>query len=653
MRAVCQRIAALLTPAPKSTPDVWGGEHRVYPPSAGIPGPRDPWLTPYIIAFERFFDEPRYEEGVLVTGTQMSKTDGALDVIGWQLDTRPRPILYIGPSRDFVTEQFEPRLMALIEQSSRLSKLLARGKRNKKFRKIVNGVPIRLAWAGSPASLASDQAGLVLVDELSKMFRVRQKAGDPFVLGKARADTYADRKIAAMSTPENGTVGIEKDGPSGLEFWAKADTDMIECATWKRWQAGTRHHWAWRCPHCAEWFIPRYRDLRCDCLEEGTATPAIARRTTYLACPANGCVIEEAHKEAMNAGGQFVAPGEFIRPDGTVGGDPADSTTISWWASGLASPFLSWGERVAEVLAAKGTGDPSTIKAAMNKVGELYSPIPAMAVTDETYDSKVGGFRLGDVPPEVLRLVMGVDVQGNRLVYVVRGFGSGARSWLIDAGEIWGPTREEEVWAKLGAKLQQPIAGLRIERLMIDSGFRPDKREAGDYHKVYAFCRRWPWLATPTKGQTSQSTPVVMKKVEVTADGRKETYGITLAHVDTDYFKGLVHSRIWTPAGQPGAFLVPEMPDDLAEKYRKQLLSESRGDDGKWHSRYRENHFFDAEVLAAVGGFLIKAHAFPEGMEPVSPPADKPASPKAPFPKTTGSTLRDRMAARAQKLNAR
>jgi phage terminase large subunit GpA-like protein len=647
-----KRAASLLLPSPKTTPDVWGSDNRVYPLSAGRPGRRNPAVTPYAVPFARALSDPRYETVVFVTGTQSGKTDTILDVIGWQLDTRPRPILYVGPSKDFVADQFEPRLMALFDESQRLAARVARGKRNKKTVKIVNGVRVRLGWAGSATSLSSDQAGLVLIDEYSKMFRTSNKAGDPYVLAKARADTYADRKIGVTSTPEDGQAEIEHDAASGLAFWKVMPTDSISCRTWLRWQTGTRHHMAWRCPHCDEWFIPRYRDLR---WPEG-ANSDEARRSTYLCCPSNGCVIDESEKETMNAGAQPVAPGEFVREDGSVGGDPADTTTYSLWASGLMSPFLSWGERVEEILKSRQVGDPSSEKAAVNKLGELWFDAAGSQISDADFDRKViRGVRLGDVPPEVLRVTLGADVQKNRIVYVVRGWGSLARSWLLDRGEVWGLTNESDVWSRFESVLQKTFAGLRIERVLIDAGFRPDKKEAGDYHKVYDFCRRWRWLCTPTRGHRTQSMPVIMKPLEVSALGKKDVFAVNVGHVDTDYFKSLVHSRLWTPVEQPGSLSIAE---DAGDDYRKQLMSEVRSDDGVWTPIYRENHYFDAEVLAAVGGFLLKVHAIPDGMLREDSGLDDADEASVELRRTVaaataGMSIRERMAARAAKLNQR
>ena len=590
----------------------------------------------------------------------MSKTDGILDIIGWRLDTKPRPMLYVGPSRDFVSDQFEPRLMALFDEAPRLKDRLARGKRNKKTKKYVNGVPIRLAWSGSSTSLSSDQAADVFLDEYSKMLHSKRKTGDPFVLAKARADTYADRNIAATSTPERGTVETEKDPVSGLEFWKVADPKKLECPTWARWQTGTMHHWAWKCPHCAEWFIPRYRNLRWPGWPEAISGGQ-ARRDTWLCCPVSGCVIAESEKEKMNSPGNcvMIAPGQRIAASGEAEGEPStDTTTISWWASGLASPFLSWGERVEEMMNAEASGEEEAIQAAINKCGELFSKASYKAAKLTDLDEKkIKGLLFRTVSPEVLRLTLGADVQGNRIVWVVRGWGAEARSWLIDCGEVWGPTRHDDVWSEFSKLLQTDYDGLPIEKALIDAGFRPDKKEAGDYHKVYDFCRHWSWVASPTKGQKTQSMPVIVRPTEVTAEGKKETYGLDLLHINTDYFKSLVHSRIWAKPGKPGSFHLPEaiIGSNVEEaEYCRQVLSEIRDDDGTWLPLYPQNHFFDAEVLATVGGYLLQVHRIPEGtlregwQEEEAGRLSSRAMPKA---EEGVLSLRERMANRASRLN--
>lgn len=579
-----------------------------------MPGPRDPGLTPYIIPFLRFFDDPRYEVCTLITGTQMSKTDGVLDVMGWRLDTRPRPQLYVGPSKEFVTEQFEPRLMKLFDEADRLAGLVARGKRNKRTRKIVNGVSVRLAWAGSATSLASDQAGDVYIDEFDKMVGGVNGDADAFTLAKARADTYADRKIAVTSTPKRGTVETEKCKVTGLEFWKMADPADIESPIWAKWQSGTRHHWAWRCPHCSQWFIPRVSLLRCD--DGATATQA--RRNTWLECPVNGCIVDESFKTQMNAGGDFIAPGMTIDDDGDVAGDAEDNTNYSLWVSGLASPFLTWGERLEEIINADLMSDSDAQQGAKNKVGELWSPISgdvpdwqAIMNRREPYAvAEAEAFVVNQLPDGALRLAMTVDVQSDRLPFVIRAWGARATSWLIEKGYLFGDTSQTGVWAELAEKITTPIDGMTIHLGFIDSGFRPGKKIALPLNRVYQFCRRFKRFVYPTKGSSHAMTkPLVKAKADVNRKGDVDKYGLELIRLDTDHWKSFVHERLTWPLDQVGAWHIHEGAD---EDYCRQLVAEARiiTDSGKpqWIERSRNNHFLDCEAMQAAAGFMLNVH---------------------------------------------
>jgi phage terminase large subunit GpA-like protein len=210
---------------------------------------------------------------------------------------------------------------------------------------------------------------------------------------------------------------------------------------------------------------------------------------------------------------------------------------------------------------------------------------------------------------------MGVDVQKFSLVYVIRAFGARGTSWLIDNGQLYGPTEDDDVWSALADLMLTQVGGLQIEKVFIDSGFRPDKPELGNEHKVYEFCRRYSWLCSPTKGRDQQSPPYRVSKIEVKPDGKKALYSIDLVTLSTDFFKSLVMSRIRTPADQPGAFHVHEA---ITEEYCKQLTSEARVViEGKpvWVKRSRHNHYLDCEALCAAIGYTMNVQRIPEGVE--------------------------------------
>ena len=222
-----------------------GCENRTYPPHAGIPGPRDPRLTPYMVAFERAVATREYRRVVIAMFSQGGKTDALLDVIGQRFDESPAPVHYVGPSKQFLTEQFEPRVMELIDQAPRLRTKVARGKRMTKTRKVIAGVPLRLAHAGSSTALKSDPAALALTDEADELMANVRGQGDPIGLVDRRGDTHADFVHAIVSTPSMGPAEVERDARSGLEFWKLQDPADLESRIWRLWQEGTRHHWAY------------------------------------------------------------------------------------------------------------------------------------------------------------------------------------------------------------------------------------------------------------------------------------------------------------------------------------------------------------------------------------------------------------------------
>lgn len=90
------------------------------------------------------------------------------------------------------------------------------------------------------------------------------------------------------------------------------------------------------------------------------------------------------------------------------------------------------------------------------------------------------------------------------------------------------------------------------------------------------------------------------------------------------------------PVDQVGAW---HLPEDVTEDYCKQLLAEVmvRGAGGKpvWIEKSRENHFLDAEAMAAAAGYMLNvqhiklgARRRPAEQSPVT--AKQASSPKAP-----------------------
>lgn len=595
-----------------------------------------------MIPFERAFGG-LHKRIVLVTGAQSGKTDAFLDIIGHRADQRPVPILYAGPNKDFNTDQFEPRLSDLFRQAPRLGAKLVGGidsKKQKKTLKRVAGITIRLAHAGSSTALKSDPAGLALVDEYDEMLANIRGQGDPLGLIEARGITYADFQTGIASTPSQGVVDIVTDEESGLELWSVTDPDDVASPIWRLWQEGTRHHWCWPCLHCGKYFVPRFKQLDWP----KNSTPAQARRDASVGCPRCGGVHLEADKAELNRRGVYAAPGQTITAEGVVQGDAPETSTLSFWVSGLASPFISFGERAQAYLMALASGERDKVQTAINAgFGEVYTPGGAdVPEWIEVLQHRLP-YAARTMPAEALFLTCGVDVQANRLPYVIRAWGPGVASWLVDYGEIWGDTSELEVWHELDAVVDGEIEGVPIRLTFVDSGFRPGKKFSVPEHRVYDFARRHTRNVRASKGSSvALVRPIVSSKIEIKGSGKASTFGIDLVRLSSDHWKSFVHERLRYPMDGRGAWFLHQ---DAGEDYARQIVSEARirtpAGKVQWVQLARDNHFLDCEALASAAANLLGVQRLPTGPETYHRPAEAPAPEPPPEPVVVRGPLDD------------
>ena len=92
-----------------------------------------------------------------------------------------------------------------------------------------------------------------------------------------------------------------------------------------------------------------------------------------------------------------------------IHGAPRERLTLSYWVSGLASPFVTFTERIATLVEAQQSGDDAMVQQAMNAgFGELHSPgggeVPEWAEIKEK--SRTSSYARGEVPDEALYLTL-------------------------------------------------------------------------------------------------------------------------------------------------------------------------------------------------------------------------------------------------------
>lgn len=540
---------------------MWADENRVLPPGSAEPGPWRSVRTPYLIPIMQAASDLRFRRIVGVMGTQMGKTELLLNLIGHRLDDDPAPIIFVAASQRQVEAISTSRVAKMIRSTPSLdAKLDKRKTANKVTEKIIAGQRLGFAWAGSAIELSSHPCAMVLLDERDRMDADVGGEGDPVTLAEARTATYPDGKVVVTSTPT-------LDG--GSPIWALYDQ-------------GTRCRWSWPCPDCSEYFVPSFELLKW----AENATPSQAKRTARLMCPHCSALIDDKHRAAMNAKGRYETTG-----------DP-DSDAATFWVSGLASPWRSWGDCARSWIEAVRSGESSRMQAVINTVfGELFR-LRGDAPESAAVEGLRGGYHIDECPKEARVITAGVDLQADRLVYAIRAWGERSTSWLLRHGEVYGDTTAEPVWLELAELLAAEWAGRQIRLMLVDSGYRPEA--------AYAFARRFPGRVLPSKGHESQAKPVSVTALDTTTKGKTAIYTTRLAHVDAGYFKAWVHGRIAWPLDQPGAW---RLPTDATDDYCAQIVAESRvtKPSGRivWVRTSKANHYLDCEALNAAAAHLL------------------------------------------------
>jgi len=542
------------------------------------------------------FSDARCDTVVGVMGSQMAKTECTFNVLGHRMDEGPRlPALYIGPTQKQVKSISSDRFRKALRSTASLWAKVEQGQRDSIYEKFIAGVRLGFGWAGSATELSSHPAGLVLVDELDRMAADVDGEGDPVTLARARMKNYAGAKLGVFSTPT-----LEGASP----VWDLLDESSLE-------------FWSWRCTHCTEWFTPELSLLTWP----QDATFADARAHAAVACPHCGATHATRDRLNLNAGGRYVrhrrladdetAATPVVLKRYVVDPSPAANRTRGFWISGLCSPWQSFGQLAESYLRAARSRKPERLQAVVNTMfGELWK-VEGEAPPWEL----VMGLRRDYVPRSrpsgVQMLTMGVDVQKRGLYYVVRGWGYNLGSWLIEHGYVVGDTEYDQVWLLLSRHLHQRYDDVPIARAFVDSGYRPGDGERVSEHSVYRFAQREKGLAFATKGHDVLDRPFFARDIDVTLSGRLQRGGLRLWHLNTDYLKSLIYSRLRWPEGEAGEWTLHREAD---VDYCRQIVSEqllvTASGARRW-LRKGENHYLDAEVNALAAALSLGAEALP------------------------------------------
>lgn len=223
---------------------------------------------------------------------------------------------------------------------------------------------------------------------------------------------------------------------------------------------GTRARMFWPCLTCGEFFqakpglesftaLPPFDEIEREVQKRDLSW--LAQQWSRIGCPSPGCgsIHETQHKPELTARSRWVHEGETIRADGRIEGERRRTDIASFWQGGVSASYQRWDTMLFRYLQAVEkyvrTGDESSLQTTTNT--DQSAPYLPRAIAKrrsaEHLLKRVESWERGTVPPGVRFMTAAVDVQANRFVVTVYGWGEFLESWVLDHFTISTSTRKE------------------------------------------------------------------------------------------------------------------------------------------------------------------------------------------------------------------
>ena len=439
--------------------------------------------------------DPRVETIVIMSSAQVGKTEIINNIVGYFIDQDPAPMMVLLPTVDMAKTWSHDRLAPMVRDTPALKELISdnksRASSNTLFHKSFPGGHITMTGANSPTGLASRPIRIVCCDEVSRYPQSAGAEGDPVNLIRKRTTTFHNRKIILTSTPTlKGACRIEQE-----------------------FSISDRRHYHVPCPHCDHEHRLQWANVQ---WPEGKPAEAI------MVCPECGGVVEDKHKARMLRNGKWIAE----LPGGKIAG---------FHLNELYSPWRTFADVAEDFVEAK--KNPETLKTWVNtSLGETWEEA-GDSLNEHLLAERKENYAIDAIPPEVLLLTAGADIQKDRIEITIAGWGLDQECWILDHVVLYGDPTQQKVWRDLDDVLTQTYDGHRIAGAAIDSGYLTEY--------VYQFTKpRSSRRVFAIKGQAGMGRPLTTKPKPV---GRTRTPMYTIG-VDTA--KRTIYSRLRLTSGE-------------------------------------------------------------------------------------------------------
>lgn len=601
--AIRAQVMAACRPPRRKPGSEWADEYfYLSPESAADPGR---WRTrPYQREPLDAMTDPAIEQVTVMKSSRIGYTKMLDAAVASFMHQDPCPISIVQPTiedaQGYSKEEIAPMLRDCPVLAALVPEVKTRDSDNTILHKRFRGGILSVIGANSGRGFRRITRRVMAFDETDAYPVSAGAEGDPIRLGIRRTETFWNRKLIAGSTP------------------LFAGTSRIE----QLFLAGDQRRYFVPCDQCGHMAYLVFTEKTIDAAGNPTGHfmkwPKARPEDAHFICRACGGVIAHAAKRAIVAAGEWRAATPFT-----------GHASFHLWTAYSFSPNATWGQIAAEFVASNLAG-PQELKTFVNTVlGETWKEKGEAPPWELLYQRRTM-YPIGTCPEGVLFLTVGVDVQKDRLVYEVVGWGRGKRSWSIDADVLAGDTADTTAagpWVRLAALLDRTFphvrgVEMRVAMMAVDSGFQTQT--------VYNWSRQHPMTRVITvKGVDTSSVLIGSPSpVEIAVNGRKLKRGYKVWPVAGNIAKGELYGwlRLGPPTDEARAAGATDPPGFCAfpqygEEYFKQLTAEQlvahktgRGFIAMTWELIpgRENHFLDARVYARAAAAVVGLDRFAE-----------------------------------------
>ncbi len=565
---------ALLPPA-DLTVSQWADANRILTPRASAEhGQWRTSRTPYLREImDALSANSPVQEVTAMMAAQTGKTEAGNNWVGYVIDYMPGPMLFVQPTVELCKRVSKQRIDPMLQESPSLRRKISgwrsRDSSNTVQLKEFPGGVLIFTGANSAVGLRSMPARFLFFDECDAYPGDVEGEGDPVELAEARARTFAgNSKSFKTSTP---TI----KGRSRIE---------------NNYELSDKSRFYVPCPDCGEFQLIVWKHIKWDKGDPDSA---------HMACEHCGSCIEEGKKTWMLSNGIWVAEVPEL-----------SHKHRGFHLNGLCSPvgWFSWAMAAEKWEAAQ--GQPNKLRVFVNTVlAETYEEKGDAPEWRRLYAGRED-YPIGTVPEGGLLLVMGVDIQRDRIEAEVVAYGRDRESWSIEYFVLPGDPSEPAVWAELAKLVARTwphadgVSRLPITMASIDSGFLTQV--------VYAWVRKQRRdQVIAIKGRERMTTLLsIPKSVEIKVGGKRYRRGLKLWTVGVDLAKSELYG--WLRMEKPLEGPVPpgwcHFPE-YGEEYFKQLCAEQmepKKDRLRGYTKYvwvqtrERNEALDCRVYARV-----------------------------------------------------